>query len=648
MTVSIKPLATTERSHFNSGGIWETDLVQSPALARFEDFHERAYMFRITNEQGQVTYKTDLFSRNQIGRGRTDPGGAHYSGTFADLDGSVSCSVVADPDRITQDFDDTGLQKQTLITPDEFWANEFTAGLLPPQSIEDLVIYELHVGSLGFGSTEAGNFADAMAFVPRLVDLDVNAVELLPVLQFDGDRQWGYGTSHFFCLQTSAGGANQMKHFVRACHQAGIAVILDVVYNHFSTSHGQRAEWGYDSDPVQSPEHNIYYWYEGKKSDYPAFPDGGYLDNGSSGFAPRYREENVRQMFTSSAAMLMDDFHFDGLRVDLTGAIHQDNRLHLNGNGVSNANLFGIKLLRELTRTAKMVNPNCFMIAEDHTGWSAMTQSPNEGGIGFDSLWYADFYHHLAGDGDYGDDYAKLLKNSGFGDARPLHMDYFAGALLATQYSKIAYHESHDEAGNGKNTERSMVTAVNGAPLIGATRFYAEARCRVAYGLASVSAGTPMFLMGEEIGAAKYFRYDDFNLNKEDLVGERTGNGQFLFRFYQDLNRLVTLRQSLRSRNIDVIYSHNDNRLIAFRRSIGDEQMLVIASFNDQPFSNGYFIQADPSRLQSGGWKEVFNSDASIYRGDNIGNYGATLGVQNGQINAIVPALGFVVLQKVS
>ena len=172
-------------------------------------------------------------------------------------------------------------------------------------------------------------------------------------------------------MQTSAGGANQMKHFIRACHREGIAVIADVVYNHFSTSHGQRAQWGYDSDPDQSPEHNIYYWYEGVAGDYPGFREGGYVDNGSSGFAPRYSEEYVRRMFAGSAAMLLDEFHFDGLRVDLTGAIHQDNRLHKNGDSVPNANLFGIKMLRELARTVKIIDPNAFLIAEDHTGWAS-------------------------------------------------------------------------------------------------------------------------------------------------------------------------------------------------------------------------------------------------------------------------------------
>jgi len=103
---------------------------------------------------------------------------------------------------------------------------------------------------------------------------------------------------------------------------------------------------------------------------------------------------------------------------------------------VGSANNYGIKFLLELARTVKMVNPAAFLIAEDHTGWSAMTQSLDQGGVGFDAVWYADFYHHLIGDGNYGDNYANLLKNSGYGTTAPLNMDYFTGALLLPQYKK--------------------------------------------------------------------------------------------------------------------------------------------------------------------------------------------------------------------
>jgi 1,4-alpha-glucan branching enzyme len=336
------------------------------------------------------------------------------------------------------------------------------------------------------------------------------------------------------------------------------------------------------------------------------------------------------------------------LRVDLTDAIHQDKTLNANGASIGDANLYGIKFLRELARTVKIVNPSAFLIAEDHTGWSAMTQPLDQGGVGFNAVWYADFYHHLIGDGNYGDSYAKLLKNAGYGTPGPLNMDYFAGALLATQYNKIVYHENHDEAGNDSNTERTIVTAANQAPLVAATRKYAEARSRFAFGLSALSAGTPMFLMGEEIGAAKYFLYNNFFLNKEDLIGERTGDGQFLFRFYQDLIRLVTTSPAARSTALDVIHLDNDNRVIAFTRSAPLPQLLILASLNDAPFDQGYFIGTDVSRLPPGGWQEIFNSDATIYGGDNIGNGGATLQVSSGQIDAVIPAHGFVVFEKMN
>jgi 1,4-alpha-glucan branching enzyme len=293
-----------------------------------------------------------------------------------------------------------------------------------------------------------------------------------------------------------------------------------------------------------------------------------------------------------------------------------------------------------------MVNPSAFLIAEDHTGWSAMTQPLDQGGIGFDAVWYADFCHHLVGDGDYGDSYARLVKHAGFGVTGPLNMDYFAGALLGTQYNKIAFHENHDEAGNETHTDRTMATAVNRAPLVGDTRKYAEGRSRFAVGLASLSAGTPMFLMGEEIGAAKDFRYDTFFLNKEDLEGGRLGDGKSMYRFYQDLIGLVTGKPAARSRDIDVIHVHNDNRVIAFTRRAPGQELLVLASLNDAPFDHGYFVGTDPGRLPDGQWKEIFNSDAAIYGGDNIGNAGAALQAAQGVINAVIPAHGFVLLER--
>src|SRR5262249_18489178 len=146
-------------------------------------------------------------------------------------------------------------------------------------------------------------------------------------------------------------------------------------------------------------------------------------------------------------------------------------------------------------------------------------------------------YHNLIGDSDMAGGRARLLKSAGFGDERPLDMQQFSSTLYDSKYNKVVYHESHDEAGNSRGSTRTIVCAGNGAALVGATRAYAEARSRVAFGLSLFSAGTPMFFMGEEIGAQKPYRYDTFIANREDIVGGRTGSGAQLFRFYQDAIR---------------------------------------------------------------------------------------------------------------
>ena len=161
--------------------------------------------------------------------------------------------MVIDPDMVRRGFLSTpDGEAPDLIPAEEFWGTEFTPGLPVPIRIEDLVIYELHVGSLGFGKAGPGDLSDALAFLDHLVDLGVNAIELLPMAEFKGDRGWGYGDSHHFCIEGSAGGRDKYRHFVRECHRRGIAVIQDVVYNHYDP-HASRAEWEYDSaDPAQS------------------------------------------------------------------------------------------------------------------------------------------------------------------------------------------------------------------------------------------------------------------------------------------------------------------------------------------------------------------------------------------------------------
>jgi len=225
-------------------------------------------------------------------------------------------------------------------------------------------------------------------------------------------------------------------------------------------------------------------------------------------------------------------------------------------------------------------------------------------------------------------------------------MDWFSGALYGSRYDQVIFHESRDEAGNAGGTARTMVTAVNGAPLVDATRIAAEARSRVCFGLSLLSAGTPMFFMGEEIGARKRYTVDNFLSNREDILGERAGNGKALFRFYQDLISLSRRLRSIRTHNIDILHQWNPNRVIAFRRWSGGEEVVIVASLNNTSFANGYVSEKDLLAIPNAGWKEIFNSDAAIYGGQNTGNGGATIPSNQGRLNVTVPANGFVVLVK--
>ncbi len=615
-----------------AAGVWEVTIP-------VENADDAVYMYEIKNDAGTTVYRTDLYSRCQAGSGTIDPRGTAYSGNPLDLDGKASCSQIVDPSKIEHP-----IHSNRYVSEKEFWKGEFTPGKPLPDSLDDCVIYELHVGAIAGMQSRPGTLDDAIALIPYLEELGVNAVELLPLAEFSGNVGWGYGATHFNAIEYSTGGPDHLKAFVKACHQHGIAVILDVVYNHYAPD-AERAQWMYDT---VSHEKNSYYWYEGKPSDY-AIDTGGYIDNESTGWAPRFCEETVRKLFISSAVAMILDLHIDGFRVDQTTSIHSYSKLHANGAEAVQAKIFGIKFLREWVRTLRLIKPNVFLTAEDHSGWDSVTTASAQGGIGFDAVWYADFYHHLIGDTLRT---PNLIANAGYGGNWPLDMTFFGGLMQNTSPSKIVFHESHDECGNSRNqgvqSGRTIMVAVqqnDPSNLTGMIRHYAEARTRFAAGMTLLSAGIPMFFMGEEVGAAKYYTHDAWIYNREDLMNDKNTTGAFLFKFYQDIIRLHLRIPALRSPDIQILHTHNDNRVIAFKRRAENSEALIIATLSNAPFSNGYTIHHNS--LSDAGWREIFNSDAAMYRGSGIGNCGATLQSLGGWFNAVVPANGFVVFERV-
>jgi 1,4-alpha-glucan branching enzyme len=142
-----------------------------------------------------------------------------------------------------------------------------------------------------------------------------------------------------------------------------------------------------------------------------------------------------------------------------------------------------------------------------------------------------------------------------------------------------------------------------------------------------------MFFMAEEIGAQKDFLYqrDSFMNAREDILGETTGGGAQLFRFYQDAIRFRLSHPAVRTHNLAVVYTHDADRAIAFIRREPTELILVIGTLSNAPYDNGYLLRCDASLLPDGGWNEIFNSDAPQYGGNGIGNFGATVPSQGGK-----------------
>jgi 1,4-alpha-glucan branching enzyme len=313
----------------------------------------------------------------------------------------------------------------------------------------------------------------------------------------------------------------------------------------------------------------------------------------------------------------------------------------VDGRPLGAANVWGRKFLRELCQTLKTIAPDVILIAEDHSGWDVVKQPAQTGGIGFDATWYVDFYHHLIGDKNEDPGYAKLLTTAATAWDAPLAMGAFANALAASAGRTVVYVESHDEAGNSTASRRTILAAVNGAPLVGETRRVAEARTRWAAGMNLLAPATPMFLMGEEVGAEQPYTYDRFAENKEDLEGLRAGDGARLFAFNADLIRLRLAEPDLRSREIEIVHVNDAGRVLAFRRAA----FLVVASLADRAYDRPDY-RIEHSSLAGTGWREVFNSDAPDYGGDGVGNRGATLQPTGDALNVVIPARGFIVLQR--
>ncbi|MBV9506207.1 MAG: malto-oligosyltrehalose trehalohydrolase [Acidobacteriia bacterium] len=355
-----------------------------------------------------------------------------------------------------------------------------------PAPLDTAIVYELHIGTF----TEEGTFEAAIEHIPHLLDLGITHVELMPVAEFPGDWGWGYDGVDLFAPQHAYGGPEGLKRLVNALHAAGLAAILDVVYNHLGPAGNYLGRFGpYFTDRVRTP------WGDGVN-----FSEGG--------------SDEVRGFFIENALMWLGDYHFDGLRLDAVHAITDSSAVHF---------------LEELTSAVaglenRLGRPLC-MIAESDLNDPRLIRPRTRGGYGLSALWSDDFHHALHtvltgertgyySDFGYVSHLAKAIENgyvytgeySAFRDrrhGRPL--EYGEKSRL------LGYIQNHDQIGNRANGER-----------IGQLTGFAHARIGAAMTL--LGPFIPLIFQGEEWGAGTPFQY--FTNHSDPDLGRAVSNGR--------------------------------------------------------------------------------------------------------------------------
>jgi maltooligosyltrehalose trehalohydrolase len=380
------------------------------------------------------------------------------------------------------------LQPQGVHGPSEVvgrhfpWQDDSWRGL----PLRDFVHYELHVGTF----TQQGNFE---AIIPRLSDLKalgITALELMPVAQFPGSRNWGYDGVYPYAVQQSYGGPAGLKTLVNACHRQRIAVVLDVVYNHLGPEGNYLADFGpYFTDAYRTP------WGEAINYDRP-------------------QSDEVRRFFVENALHWVTEFHVDALRLDAVHAIVDPSaRPFLEG--------LGEAVHREAERQKRHV----FVIPESDRNDARLVATRDAGGAGLDAMWNDDFHHalHVLLTGE------KTGYYEDFGSVEQLARAFSEGFVYSGQYSSYR-QRSHGNSSLAIPAERFVVFAQNhdqvgnrrlGDRLASLVLF---AGLKLAAGVVLLSPFVPLLFMGEEYGEAQPFQY--FVSHGDPALIEAVRNGR--------------------------------------------------------------------------------------------------------------------------
>lgn len=466
---------------------------------------------------------------------------------------------------------------------------------MPPQTFQmppwnQLVIYELHIGTFNTqtGNTQTGdgnhhnqaqqvgNFDTAIERLPYLKALGINAIEIMPIAEFAGDYSWGYNPAHPFAIESAYGGAKAFKRFVTAAHEAGIAVIVDVVYNHFGPS--DISLWQFDG------------WHENDKGGIYFYND----DRSSTPWGetrPDYGRSEVRQYIFDNAMMWLGDYHADGLRYDMT--------LYIRSVSADASQLIadGWSLLQWINGEIQQRYPGKITIAEDLQNDAQLTQPREDGGAHFGSQWDAGFVHPIR---------QVLTEIEDSHRSMAAVRDALLNRYNQDAFQRVIYTESHDEVANGKQRLVSEIDA-NDTP-----GRYAIKRSCLGAALVMTAPGIPMLLQGQEFLRDQWFKDD------RPIDWQRAEAYAGIVALYRDLIQLRLNRAGdtagLSGQAIAVYHVNEQDKLIAMHRwasgGAGDD---VIVVFNFAEGRKENYVIGLP---HPGLWKLRFNSDSKLYHAD--------------------------------
>lgn len=444
----------------------------------------------------------------------------------------------------------------------------------------DLVVYEMHVGSFNPPASGVGTFYTAAERFDYLQDLGVNAIKLMPVNEFPGDYSWGYNPSDPFAVESGYGGPDGLKYFIREAHKRGIAVLVDVIYNHFGPS--DLDLWRFDG------------WYEGSGGGIYFYND--YRRSTPWGDTrPDYGRGEVRQYIRDNALMWLTEFRADGLRWDATAFMRYSD-------GMTPSDLIadGASLIQWINNDIKAAQPWKISIAEDMKGHWHVTQPTGSGGLGFDSQWDPSFHHSVAGIMIAGSDSDR--------DMNALR-DRVGFKFNNDAIQRVIYTESHDEVANGRSRKPEEIFPGN------AGSWFARKRSTLGAVLVFTSPGIPMLFMGQE------FLMDGWFSDDRPLDWSRLETYAGIHHLYRDLMRLrrnwYNHTAGLRGQHVNVYHVNNTDKMLAYHRwsegGAGDDVVVVTN------WTNRAWTPAEDYRIgfpRGGTWNVAFNSDSSRYSSD--------------------------------